>query len=97
MNFSELIYKLVEFFYTDIWRFIQLIITILLLRGMFNKLINSTRLFFSSVIVRFKQKTREDDFAEKLQHYLPKELKKYMANKQEKDDAAKFDTGYKEL
>lgn len=85
MSFPELIYKLTEFFYTDLWRFLQLIITILLLRGLFGKLGNSIRVFFGSVSEKFKRRTNETEIVEGLEKHLPKVLKNYIESKQKKE------------
>jgi len=79
MNFAELIYKLHEFYFTDLWRFCELLLLILTIRGDVSKGIHAVKEFSKRVIHRYKKIVARDGLIDKVKETITTELKR--ANK----------------
>jgi len=77
MNFPELMYNSLVFFFQDIWHFIGLIIIILAVRGEISKSVSGIKGFFKRVNGRYKGRiSREDLLARK---DIPADVKKLLS------------------
>lgn len=88
MTFTDLIYKLTEFFFNDLIHFIQLIIIGLFLRGVVRKMADSAKNFFAQVFGRAKRKSTEEDVVRNIREHMPKELKKILGIKEKESENA---------
>ncbi len=85
MNFAELIYKLHEFYFTDIWHFCGLLILILTIRGDVSRGIDSVGRFFHNVKVRYKERINKAKLAEEVRKNIPNGIKKFAKLNTEKE------------
>ena len=85
MNFAELIYKLNEFYFTDLWHFCGLLLLILTIRGDVSRGLNSVNRFFHDVKVRYKARINKTKLAEEVRKNIPTELKKFAKLNTEKE------------
>jgi len=76
MNFTELIYKMFEFFFNNTWHMLQFIIIILILRKDVEKGIKKVKSFFHDVRIRYRKTAGiKTDFSEVIQQHKPSILK----------------------
>ncbi len=77
MNFAELIYKLHEFYFTDLWHFCGLLILILAVRGEVSRGFAAIGRFFHNVKVRYNKRITDAKLAEEARKNIPNEMKKF--------------------
>jgi hypothetical protein len=77
MNFADLIYKLHEFYFTDLWHFCGLILIILAIRGSITRGLGKVGNFFSSIKHRYIRITTRDNLAEKVKTHVPRDVQKF--------------------
>jgi hypothetical protein len=77
MNFAELIYKLHEFYFADLWHFCGLIIIILALRGSITRGLGKVGNFLLSIKRRYIRITTRDSIAEKVKANVPRDVQKF--------------------
>lgn len=72
MNTQEMIYKLIEYFFSDLFHFILLIMFILIIKSDTAKVINNLKGFIKKIIVRYRTKNK----IEYIKNNIPKDIKK---------------------
>ena len=77
MSFAELIYKLHEFYFTNLWNFCGLIIIILTLRGSVTRGLSKVGNFFLSIKRRYIRLTTRDEIADKVKTHVPRDVQKF--------------------
>lgn len=75
MNTQEMIYKLIEYFFSDLFHFILLIMFILIIKSDTAKVINNLKGFIKKIIVRYRTKNK----IEYIKNNIPKDLKKIIS------------------
>lgn len=58
MNTPEVIYKIIIFFFSNIWVYIGLVILILTIKGDLSKAIKGTKDFVKNVIIRYREREK---------------------------------------
>ena len=77
MTTSDLLYRLIEFFFNSLWHFIGLLILLSFLKGTTKNIAHTIRVFFTGVSLRYKRITERQkppkSIVNPLQQYKPKD------------------------